>query len=221
MTQEEIEAKLKEQEVEEREKTTFSKEQLELVVSQFALLVLKENPRLTITPSCFKFLLEEYQLGTMFMKSGNPVEIHIRLQDLADALVLKGKHLYDFKRIVESAIRAVPKMLHTLAVVPTRDIAAWKADIQKFKWHAGNDTDFLPKLLPDSEIHYDIQLRIIATHIKTDTRVVVNDRQMDLVKLRRTAREILSEEVHCLTPEPEEVIEMIPQDENIMRQIYG
>lgn len=198
---EEIQKELDAQIEEEKTRTTFTKEMLELVVSQFALSVLKSNARIKMTPESFKFLLEEYQTNSAFMKAGNPVEIHIRMQDLADALIKKGKQLYEFKKLIENCLLAAPKLLHTLAVVPVRDIAVWNAEVSKFKWHKGTDQDFLPKLLPDSEIHYDVQLRIIAVHVPTDTRIVVNDRKMDLAKLRREAREILSAEVNCPTRE--------------------
>jgi hypothetical protein len=203
MNADEIALKLKEQEVEEKERTTFSREMLELICSQFALSILKHD-NLKLEPTDFKFLLEEHMTNASFMESGNPVIIHINMKEMADALLKKGKHLYDFKRLIESCLRTVPKLRHSLAVIPARDYAKWNEELKKFKWHAGSDTDFLPRLLPDSEIHYDVQLRIIATHIKTDTRIIVNDRKMDLIKLKRLARETLSEEVINGTKEKEE-----------------
>lgn len=193
MNESEIKEKLAEQEKEEKAKTTFSKLQLEQVVSQFALALIKAN-NLKLNPQSFKFLLEEYQVNAAFMKAGNPVEIHISLKELSDALVKKGAHLIEFKRLIESSLLAVPKLLPSLSVIPARDIAKWNEELRKYKWHVGDDTSFLPKLLPDSEIFYDIQLNITATHIKSDVSVVVESRNLDLTKLRRFAREQLSEE---------------------------
>lgn len=211
MTPEEIEAELKKQEQEEKARTTFTKEMLELVLSQFALSILKHE-NLKLEPSQFKFLLEENMLGSAAMRAGNPVIIHINMKELGDALLKKGKYLYDFKKLIENSLRTVPRLLHTLAVIPARDIARWHDDLHKYKWHQGSDTELFPKLLPDSEIHYDISLRIIATHVKTDTKVIVSDRKMDLVKLRRTAREVLSEEV--FNPKEEKIDDISNSNKN-------
>lgn len=196
MTEIEIAQKLAAQEEEEKARNAFTRQQLEQVVNAFALSILHISKH-KLDPTSFKIYLEEHQTIDVFMKSGNPVEIHIRMQDLADALIKKGEHLHRFKRLVGSALGAAPRLLHSLAVIPISDIARWHGDIERFKWHKGKDTDFLPKLLPDHEIHYDISLRIIATHINSDTRIVVSDRNFDLNKLRRVARETLSEEFYC------------------------
>lgn len=174
----------------------LTREVLEGVVNQFALSILKSQG-IRCTPSDFKFMLEDNMINNAMIKAGNPVIIHIRMKDLADALIEKGHKLYDFKHQIESCLVMVPRMLHTLALVPVADIIKYDAEIKKWRKHLGLDTEILPKLLPDTEIMYDIKLVVTATHIKTDTRIVTSSRVLDMIKLRRAAREILSAEVNA------------------------
>lgn len=183
------------------ETNPLSRESLEQVVNQFALGILKHHG-IHCKVTDFKFMLEENMTNSAMIRAGNPVLIHIRVHDLAEALVKKGAALAHFKRLIESCLTVVPRMLHTLSLVPVGDIIKWDTEMKKFKVHKGKDIDLLPKLLPDEQIHYTVRLQIIATHIPTDTTVKVFDTRLDIDKLKRIARETLSEEVFAPNAEP-------------------
>lgn len=169
-------------------------------MNQFALSIQKSKS-IRCDPSTFKIYLEDNLLNSAMVTAGNPVVIRIRTHDLAEALTKQGQKLTDFKRIMEHCLLVVPRMLHTLSLVPMSQVIKWDEEVKLFRKHKGEETELLPRLLPDKDIRYDIKLYIRAIHIPSDNYIVVMDKNLNAEPLLRRARQTLSDQV---LGEPEE-----------------
>lgn len=165
------------------------REKLELVVNQLALQIIAKSG-LRAKPEQFKVYLSHDMLATAIMKYGAPVQIYLKELDMVEALVSKGNKINDFKNTLESCLRNVPR-LHpdTAIVVPAKLI---KREENKWLIHKGEEAELFPNLIPEESISYNIRLYVEARNVVTNQAIRFVTRNLDIDKMRRDIRELLS-----------------------------
>lgn len=124
----------------------------------------------------------------------------IRLKtELFVAIMTKSKHKVtptEFRQLLESCLRSVPRMRVTLTRQPTADLMAWDYDKSKFiKMTKSEYEKFNPQHPYEKEIHYNTDFRTTAIHWKSGIVVREHNKTADgsLHSARRKILMILSD----------------------------
>ncbi len=178
------------------------REKLELVVNQLALQIITKSG-LRAKPEQFRIYLSHDMLATAVMKYGSPVQIYLKELDMVEALVKKGNYLNGFNATIESCLRNVPR-LHpdTSIVVPAKII---KREEEKWLIHKGVEADLFPNLIPEEQISYKISLYVEGRDVTTNRLVRFMTKNLDIEKMRRDIRELLSAPPETKADAPEEI----------------
>lgn len=177
-----------------------NREQLEAVVNQFALQIIKQY-ELRAKPEHFKIFLSHDIVPTAVMKWGEPVQIFVKELDLVEALVNKGAKLTEFRQLIASCLRTVPRLHPATAIT----IPATIIKQEEGRWHAhkGEESELFPNLIPEERISYKIRLYVEATDTETKRTIRFVTRNLDVDKMRRDVRETLSAPPETNAAEPE------------------
>lgn len=146
-----------------------TREELERVVTALANKIRIQG--------CYKFkesefviILSDELINSALIRAGNPVIITIRSSELVNAI--KTKDTRDFVGLLERCVGVIPRMLHSLSLVPIADVLAHNDEIKKWKRLTIAQAErYVPRMLPTNEVYFDVQTVVTAYHTRTDTTV--------------------------------------------------
>lgn len=125
----------------------------------------------------------------LLMKSSEVVTIRINTLLFTNAVIKKG-NTYEFKRLLERCLEAVPKMMWTLSHKPIADALSYDSETKKFTKLQEEELDSkFHSLL--KQIHFASEVRATAIHWKSGT-VVREFGKTKEIALRKAESKIIS-----------------------------
>ena len=137
---------------------------------EFILKAVFEKLRIHL---CAKFGPEDYNVvlsdglaSDLVVQNGPVVIIKVKTQRLVEAMTKRGFG-NDFRQLLESGLRMVPRMGISLTRKPVADVLFFNPETKRFKRMTQEDYNALNPTHPyDKEIHYRTEYRVSAIHWK-------------------------------------------------------
>jgi hypothetical protein len=150
-------------------------EKLNSVLRTFSFELVRKHG-LRIEPFHYHICVAETTTYSHYVEAGSPVVIKFGLAYVVEALASRNKS--DKIELIQHILRSleqVPRMLHTVSLVPRRDVLAYKQEVRRWFTYKG-DKRKLSHEFPSKDVVVSYIEIVKVLHLPTDTLVVVDQR---------------------------------------------
>jgi hypothetical protein len=202
MTEEE--SKPEREEIQDEDDTPvrkFNNNYLLDILEKLALKILQKKV-VNCTPDHFVITVEDELINEWNMRSGNPVIIRVQTGYILRQFQSEAT-LHVLAHGLQYALEMVPKMRHTLSMVPLADVIYRTEEIRRWKKAASEKALYFDKVLPEKEITYTETVRVVAVHKPTGLHASITEKinKANPTMMRSVVRKLLTEVVRRAPPE--------------------